>query len=124
MHPQKRPLDLVELARRVADLDRVRFLVVGGGDLEAAVDRAIAASGARVRRLPFRDDIPDLIAASDAGCLVSDFEGLPVFLLSACRPALPRHRRRRHGRAAALDRRRHRRRHAGRPRALRPRSAG
>jgi glycosyltransferase involved in cell wall biosynthesis len=89
MHPQKRPLDLVELAHRVADLDRVRFLVVGGGELEAAVDRAIAASGARVLRLPFRDDIPDLIAASDAGCLVSDFEGLPVFLLECLQAGRP-----------------------------------
>jgi len=89
MHPQKRPLDLVELARRVADLDRVRFLLVGGGELEAAVDRAIAASGARIRRLPFRDDIPELIAASDAGCLVSDFEGLPVFLLECLQAGRP-----------------------------------
>jgi len=35
MHPQKRPLDLVSLARRVRDLERVRFLIVGGGGLEA-----------------------------------------------------------------------------------------
>jgi len=89
MHPQKRPLDLVELARRVSDLDRVRFLVVGGGELEAAVDRAIATSGARIRRLPLRDDNQELIAASDAGCLVSDFEGLPVFLLECLQAGRP-----------------------------------
>ncbi|HOC41997.1 MAG TPA: glycosyltransferase [Thermoanaerobaculales bacterium] len=89
MHPQKRPLDLVELARRVGDLDRLSFLVVGGGDLEAEVDRAIAATGARVRRLPFRDDVPDLIVACDAGCLVSDFEGLPVFLLECLQAGRP-----------------------------------
>jgi glycosyltransferase involved in cell wall biosynthesis len=89
MHPQKRPLDLVELARRVQDLGRVRFLIVGGGDLESEVDRAIAASGARIRRLPFRDDIPELIAACDLGCLVSDFEGLPVFLLECLQAGRP-----------------------------------
>jgi glycosyltransferase involved in cell wall biosynthesis len=89
MHPQKRPLDLVSLARRVRDLERVRFLIVGGGGLEAEVDRAIAAGGARIRRLPFRDDIPELIAASDAGCLVSDFEGLPVFLLECLQAGRP-----------------------------------
>jgi glycosyltransferase involved in cell wall biosynthesis len=89
MHPQKRPLDLVSLARRVADLERVRFLVVGGGELEGAVDLAIAARGARIHRLPFRDDIPELIAASDAGCLVSDFEGLPVFLLECLQAGRP-----------------------------------
>jgi len=82
-------LDLVELARRVGDLDRLSFLVVGGGDLEAEVDRAIAATGARVRRLPFRDDVPDLIVACDAGCLVSDFEGLPVFLLECLQAGRP-----------------------------------
>ena len=89
MHPQKRPLDLVSLARRVRDLERVRFLIVGGGGLEAEVDRAIAGGGARTRRLPFRDDIPELIAASDAGCLVSDFEGLPVFLLECLQAGRP-----------------------------------
>jgi glycosyltransferase involved in cell wall biosynthesis len=89
MHPQKRPLDLVELARRVRDLDRLCFLVVGGGDLEAEVDRTIATSGARIRRLPFRDDVPELITASDVGCLVSDFEGLPVFLLECLQAGRP-----------------------------------
>ena len=89
MYPQKRPLDLVELARRVQDLGRVRFLIVGGGDLESEVDRAIAASGARIRRLPFRDDIPELIAACDLGCLVSEFEGLPVFLLKCLQAGRP-----------------------------------
>ncbi len=89
MHPQKRPRDLVELARRVQDLGRVRFLIVGGGGLESEVDRAIAASRARIRRLPFRDDIPELIAACDLGCLVSDFEGLPVFLLECLQAGRP-----------------------------------
>jgi glycosyltransferase involved in cell wall biosynthesis len=89
MHPQKRPLDLVALAERVRDLERVRFLVVGGGELEDEVDRAIADSGARIRRLPFRTDIPDLIVASDVGCLVSDFEGLPVFLLECLQVGRP-----------------------------------
>jgi glycosyltransferase involved in cell wall biosynthesis len=89
MHPQKRPLDLVALADRVGDLERVQLLVVGGGDLEAEVDRAIAATGARIRRLPFRTDIPDLIVACDVGCLVSDFEGLPVFMLECLQAARP-----------------------------------
>ena len=90
MHPQKRPLDLVELARRVQDLEKVTFLLAGGGDLEAEVDQAIATSGgARIRRLPFREDIPELLAAADVGCLVSDYEGLPVFLLEALQVGRP-----------------------------------
>ncbi len=89
MHPQKRPLDLVELAERVRDLEQVQFLVVGGGDLENEVDAAISGSRARIRRLPFRTDIPDLIVASDVGCLVSDFEGLPVFMLECLQAGKP-----------------------------------
>jgi len=82
MHPQKRPVDLVRLASRVTDLERICFLVVGGGVLEAEVDQAIvSAAPARIVRLGFRTDIPDLVVAADAGCLVSDYEGLPVFLL-------------------------------------------
>lgn len=82
MNAQKRPLDLVALAGRVRDLERVHFLIVGGGELEADVDAAIArAEGSRIRRLPFRTDIPELVVAADVGCLVSDFEGLPVFMM-------------------------------------------
>ncbi len=89
MHPQKRPLDLVTLALRVRDLENVHFLVAGGGELEDEVDRAIKGSGARIRRLPFRSDIPELIVAADVGCLVSEFEGLPVFMLECLQAGRP-----------------------------------
>jgi len=89
MHQQKRPLDLVELARRVRDLEHVQFLMAGGGELEDEVDHAIRGAGARIRRLPFRSDIPDLIVAADVGCLVSDFEGLPVFMLECLQAGRP-----------------------------------
>jgi glycosyltransferase involved in cell wall biosynthesis len=89
MHPQKRPLDLVKLAESVRDLEHVHFLVVGGGELEDQVDEAISVSRARIRRLPFRTDIPELIVGSDVGCLVSDFEGLPVFMLECLQASTP-----------------------------------
>ncbi len=89
MHPQKRPLDLVALAARLRDLPQVHFLVVGGGELAADVDAAIESSRARIRRLPFRDDIPQLILAADVGCLVSEYEGLPVFLLECLQAGRP-----------------------------------
>jgi len=89
MHEQKRPLDLVRLAERVRDLEQVRFLIVGGGPLEGDVDRAIAGSDGRIARLGFRDDVPELIVAADAGCLVSDYEGLPVFLLECLQGGRP-----------------------------------
>ncbi len=90
MHPQKRPLDLVHLARRTQDLHQVHYLIVGGGELEEEVDEAIAAQpGVNIRRLPFRTDIPELIVASDVGCLVSDYEGLPVFMLECLQAGRP-----------------------------------
>jgi glycosyltransferase involved in cell wall biosynthesis len=89
MHPQKRPLDLVSLAIRVRDLDQVRFVIAGGGELEDEVDAAIRRSGARIRRLPFRADVPELIVATDAGCLVSEYEGLPVFLMECLQAGRP-----------------------------------
>ena len=92
MHEQKRPLDLVRLAERVVDLPRLCFLVVGGGPLEDEVDRAAdeaRSRGARLIRQPFRDDIPRLIQACDAGCLVSNYEGLPVFLLECLQAGRP-----------------------------------
>lgn len=91
MHEQKRPLDLPALALRVKDLP-VFFLIVGGGPLENEVDAAIAAAreeGAPIRRLPFRTDIPELILAADAGCLVSNYEGLPIFLLECLQAGRP-----------------------------------
>jgi glycosyltransferase involved in cell wall biosynthesis len=102
MHPQKRPLDLVRLAGRFRDDvgagggddgragGRVRFVLVGGGDLEEEVDAAIAATnGAPILRLPFRTDVPELIAGADVGCLVSDYEGLPVFLIECLQMGRP-----------------------------------
>ena len=90
MHEQKRPLDLVRLAEAVVDTPGIHFLIVGGGPMEEAVDRAIAqAETTQIRRLPFRTDIPELIAASDIGLLVSDFEGLPVFLLECLQLGRP-----------------------------------
>ena len=90
MHPQKRPLDLVALADRVRDLERIHFVLVGGGDLEDEVDKAIEdTAGARIRRLAFSNNIPNLILASDVGCLVSDHEGLPVFMLECLQLGRP-----------------------------------
>lgn len=90
MHSQKRPLDLVALAARCTDLKQLRIIVVGGGDLEDSMDTAIAAvPQAPIQRLPFRQDIPELICAADLGCLVSDYEGLPVFLLECLQVGRP-----------------------------------
>jgi glycosyltransferase involved in cell wall biosynthesis len=90
MHEQKRPLDLILLAEALVDRPDIHFLIVGGGPIEETVDRSIAdAPAAQVQRLPFRTDIPELILATDVGLLVSDFEGLPVFLLECLQLGRP-----------------------------------
>ncbi len=90
MHEQKRPLDLVSLAEAVVATPNIHFLIVGGGPMEEAVDHTISeAETTQIRRLPFRADIPELITASDVGLLVSDFEGLPVFLLECLQLGRP-----------------------------------
>ena len=88
-HSQKRPLDWLRLAERLRDAP-FEFLWVGGGDLEHELDQALATAATRnARRLPFRSDIPDLLLAADVACLVSEFEGLPVFLLEALQTGRP-----------------------------------
>jgi len=62
---------------------RIRGLIVGNGpDLKRARQLA-AQSGAVVQTLGERDDVPDIIAASDAICLSSSAEGFPMVMLEA-----------------------------------------
>ena len=89
MHPQKRPLDIIRLARRLAD-DKIHFFLVGGGPLDDAVNREIA----RVRppnltRWPLQQDATPLYDAIDLCLMTSDFEGLPVFLLDGLARGIP-----------------------------------
>lgn len=89
LHPQKRPLDIVRLARRMAS-DRVRFLMVGGGPLADAVDREIARDPPpNLTRRPLHPDARELYPALDLCLLTSEFEGLPVFLLDGLARGIP-----------------------------------
>jgi glycosyltransferase involved in cell wall biosynthesis len=89
MHPQKRPADVIRLARRMAN-HNVHFLLVGGGPLDRAVDRELAARPLHnLTRLPFRHDTDELIEAADICLLASEYEGLPVFLLEGMARGLP-----------------------------------
>jgi glycosyltransferase involved in cell wall biosynthesis len=89
MHPQKRPLDIVELARRMAD-DRIHFLLVGGGPLDDAVNREIARDRPpNLTRWPLQPDAIPLYDAIDLCLMTSQFEGLPVFLLDGLARGIP-----------------------------------
>jgi glycosyltransferase involved in cell wall biosynthesis len=90
--PQKGPLDFVEAARLARRSDpRLSFFIAGDGALRPAVERAIAEAdlGGVVRLLGWRDDVPELLAATDIFLLTSLFEGLPRVVLQAMAASVP-----------------------------------
>ncbi len=92
MHPQKRPLDVVRLARRVFEegLEELHFLLVGGGPLDAEIERALGERPhPNLTKLPMRRDIDRLYDAVDLCLLPSAYEGLPVFLLDGLARRIP-----------------------------------
>jgi glycosyltransferase involved in cell wall biosynthesis len=92
LHSQKRPFDLIRLAERVAGRGRAHFVWLGGGPLESEFvesARRAVERGARLHVLPFQSDVPRWIAAADVGCLVSEYEGLPVFFMECCQQGRP-----------------------------------
>lgn len=88
-HPQKRPRDIVELARRLAARG-VHFLLVGGGPLAAEIDAELAARPvANLVRRPMVADARELYPAIDLCLLTSAYEGLPIFLLDGLARGIP-----------------------------------
>ncbi len=80
LKPQKAPLDFVAAAARVATRHpEAHFVMVGDGELRAAVETAATAVGLgdRLHLLGWRRDIPRLTAAFDVVALTSHWEGLP-----------------------------------------------
>ena len=68
-----------------------KFVLVGSGPETENIEAAIRAGGleSNVLLLGQRDDVPDLLAASDLFVLPSQFEGLPLALLEAVAADLP-----------------------------------
>lgn len=75
----------------VADTDHVRFLSVGEGPLETELLDHHRRLGLRDRFcfLGYRDDVVELLGASDVFAMSSSFEGLPVALMEAMAIGLP-----------------------------------
>lgn len=89
LRPEKQPARFVDaVARANAREPRIHGLVTGYGPLEEAI-RAQAAGLPAVSVLGHRDDMADLVAASDVICLTSDFEAVPYALLEAMALARP-----------------------------------
>ncbi len=90
--PIKRVDRFLEIAERVlAERPRARFVVVGDGELGAALRRSAGAGrlGERLHWAGFRRDMPDVCVASDVVVLMSDNEGTPVSLIEAQAAAVP-----------------------------------
>ncbi len=83
--------DHATLIRAMVDVPRAELLVIGQGPLEEDVRRAVVTAGleARVHLLGVRDDVADLMAASDALVLSSRHEGLPNVVIEAMLARLP-----------------------------------
>lgn len=92
LFPQKGHGDLIAAAGIVASsLPGVRFAFIGDGPSRAEIMSRIEAQGLTgvVLLLGARDDIPDILAASDVFALSSLQEGLPVAVLEAAAAGCP-----------------------------------
>ncbi|CAN5268441.1 glycosyltransferase family 4 protein [soil metagenome] len=84
LRPEKRGEHFVEaIARANREDPRIRGIVAGGGPDLGRVRSRCAETGSVVIALGPRADVADLIQASDAVCLTSDAEALPLSLLDA-----------------------------------------
>jgi glycosyltransferase involved in cell wall biosynthesis len=90
VHPQKRPMDFVELARRLSTDPSMVFLMVGDGPLAAQVSEQVARIGLKnFYRRPFYRPISDVFAISEVLVLPSDFEGMPMIIIEALAMGTP-----------------------------------
>jgi len=83
---QKQPLKLISaFANAVKQLPSLRLLMVGDGDQKPEALEMVKQLGIaeQVIFAPFRQDVPDVLAAADVFVLPSLWEGLPIGLLEA-----------------------------------------
>ncbi len=90
LHEQKGYDVLLPAAARWAGRDPVPVVAVAGsGPLESELRRQIQRTGAPVRLLGQRSDVPDLLAAADVVVLASRWEGWPLAAQEALRAGRP-----------------------------------
>jgi len=84
LHPQKRPLDFIELARRFTSEKNIHFLMVGDGPLATAVEKQIERIGLKnITRCKFYTPISDIYAITDVMVLPSEYEAMPLVILES-----------------------------------------
>ena len=82
----KQPLALIDAFREaLPQLPEAHLLLVGDGDQKAEAVEMVSAAGlsGKITFQPFRQDVPDVLAAADVFVLPSLWEGLPIGLLEA-----------------------------------------
>jgi glycosyltransferase involved in cell wall biosynthesis len=92
LKPQKAPLDFVRAAEAAYRRNpRLRFVIVGDGELEPSVRALIRELGLEqiVHLLGWRRDVVELLHAMDVFLLTSLFEGLPRAVLQAMAAGTP-----------------------------------
>jgi glycosyltransferase involved in cell wall biosynthesis len=88
----KNPVGLVDAFGMVAEaLPRARLLLVGDGTSRPRVEKRIASLGLdeKARILGFRQDVPEVLNASDVLVLNSRYEGLGLAVMEAMAAGLP-----------------------------------
>jgi glycosyltransferase involved in cell wall biosynthesis len=84
LHPQKRPLDFVELARQCSLDPSLHFFMVSEGPLGVQVDETISRTNlTNITHRGFYQPSSDLFAVSDLVVLPSEYEGMPLVILEA-----------------------------------------
>jgi len=92
LKPQKSPQDFVRVAAIVHHvLPRVRFLLVGDGELRGVVEREVERLGLEdvFRLVGWRRDIPEILRCLNVFVLTSLWEGLPRVYLEALSSGIP-----------------------------------
>lgn len=82
----KQPLSLIQAFRQaLPELPGMHLLLAGDGDQKEEAVRMINGMGLqdKITLQPFRQDVPDVLAAADIFVLPSLWEGLPIGLLEA-----------------------------------------
>lgn len=90
LRPEKGHATLIQAIPQVLrTMPEARFLMVGGGKLQEELEQAAEPYGTAVQFVGMRDDVPELLAASDLLVLPSYTEALPTVLLEGMAANLP-----------------------------------